>query len=89
MGRDRYEIREVRIYLGESALASAILPPGVVYHPGDIKANQVKFPGYNVHPVPVCAARPSAGGDHSGPILVHGVHGVHGYEEHMKDWPAG
>ena len=63
-------------------MVSAILPPGVVFHPADIKAHEVKYPGYNGDPLPAYVARPSADGVHPGLILVHGVHG---YEEHMKD----
>ena len=63
-------------------MVSPILPPGLVYHPADIKAYEVRLAGYNGDPVPAYVARPSAEGQYPGLILVHGVHG---YEEHMKD----
>ena len=63
-------------------MVSPILPPGAVYHPADIIAYEVKYPGYNEDPVPAYVARPVATGTHPGVVLVHGVHG---YEEHMKD----
>ncbi len=63
-------------------MVSQILPPGVVYHPADITAHEVKFEGYGSHTVPAYVARPAEAGAHPGLILVHGVHG---FEEHMKD----
>ena len=63
-------------------MISPILPPGVIYHPADIIAYEVKHPGHNDDMVPAYVARPSATGQHPGVVLVHGVHG---YEEHMKD----
>ena len=63
-------------------MVSPILPPGLVYHPADIKAYEVGLAGHNGDPVPAYVARPSAEGQYPGLILVHGVHG---YEEHMKD----
>jgi len=63
-------------------LVSQIMPPGAVYHPADITAYEVKYPGYSSYSVPGYLARPSALGQYPGLIFVHGVHG---YEEHMKD----
>lgn len=63
-------------------MAPAVLPPGLVYHPADVKAYETRFPGHNGDPVPGYVARPAAEGRFPGLILVHGVHG---YEEHMKD----
>ena len=63
-------------------MVSPILPPGLFYHPADIKAYEMRLAGYNGDPVPAYVARPSAEGRYPGLLLVHGVHG---YEEHMKD----
>ena len=73
-----------RRYAGSEGehMVSPILPPGLVYHPADIKAYEVGLAGYNGDSVPAYVARPSAEGRYPGLLLVHGVHG---YEEHMKD----
>jgi carboxymethylenebutenolidase len=63
-------------------MPSPIMPPGVVYHPAQIKAYDVKVDGFNGDKVPAYLARPSEEGIFPGLVLVHGVHG---YEEHMKD----
>ena len=63
-------------------MPSFIMPPGVVYHPAQIKAYDVEVDGYNMDRVPAYLARPSDEGRYPGLVLVHGVHG---YEEHMKD----
>ncbi len=63
-------------------MPSPILPPGVVYHPAQIKAYDVEVHGFNGDKVPAYVARPSEEGIFPGLVLVHGVHG---YEEHMKD----
>ena len=63
-------------------MPSPIMPPGVVYHPAQIKAYDVEVHGFNGDKVPAYVARPSEEGIFPGLVLVHGVHG---YEEHMKD----
>jgi len=63
-------------------MATSIMPPGSIYSLGDMKAYEVKYPGYNGDQVPAYVARPVAEGQHPGLVIVHGVHG---YEEHMKD----
>ena len=63
-------------------MPSTIMPPGVIYHPAEIKAYDVELDGYKGDKIPAYVARPSAGGQYPGLVLVHGVHG---YEEHMKD----
>ena len=63
-------------------MTSTILPPGAVYALTDIRAHDVKYPGYNQVLVPAYVARPAAPGRHPGLIVVLGIHG---HEEHMKD----
>ena len=63
-------------------MTSMIRPPGAVYSLTDIRAHDVKYPGYNQTLVPAYMARPAAPGRHPGLIVVHGIHG---HEEHMKD----
>lgn len=63
-------------------MVSAIMPPGVSYHPSNIHAYDVQLKGYIGDQVPAYVARPSAEGTHPGLVLVHGVHG---HEEHLKD----
>ena len=63
-------------------MVSNVTPPGATYSLADIKAHEVRYPGYKGDQVPAYVARPAAEGSHPGLILVHGVHG---YEEHMKD----
>jgi carboxymethylenebutenolidase len=57
-------------------------PPGAAYLMNDIKAYEVKYPGYKGDPITAYIARPVQEGSHPGIIAVHGTHG---YEEHMKD----
>ena len=63
-------------------MVSQIIPPGAVFHPSQIKAYEVRHPGYDSFAVPAYVARPSDPGSYPGLIITHGVHG---YEEHMKE----
>ena len=57
-------------------------PPGSVFPTSDIKAHEVKYPGYKDDPITAYVARPTQEGKYPGILLVHGIHG---YEEHMRD----
>lgn len=57
-------------------------PPGSVFAMSDIKAHEVKYPGYKDHPITAYVARPAQEGRYPGIVFVHGIHG---YEEHMRD----
>jgi len=63
-------------------MPAMIFPPGSVYALADMKAYDVKYPGYQGEAVPAYVARPNAAGAFPGVIIVHGVHGL---EEHIKD----
>ena len=63
-------------------MVSQILPPGIVFHPSQIKAYEIRHPGYESYTVPAYVARPSEPGTYPALVLTHGVHG---YEEHMKE----
>ena len=63
-----------------------ILPPGLVYHPADVKGYEVRLTGYNGDPVPAYVNQSLAEGRYPGLLLVHGGHR---YEEHMKEEDSG
>ena len=54
-------------------MVSQIIPPGSVFHPSQIHAYEVRYPGYESFTVPAYVARPSGSGAFPGLSLLLGL----------------